>query len=119
MSLKINRILSAVLWLLLAISLPVFVCGQQAPTKAAALTSAVNIVSVEDHKLISKLMAREMPYRIFLPANYAAERKARFPVIYLLHGLTGHYDNWGSKTKIAEYLAPYGAIVVMPEGNDG
>lgn len=64
-------------------------------------------------------MAREIPYRVVLPANYASNQKERFPVIYLLHGLTGHYDNWGSKTKIAEYLSPYQVIVIMPEGGDG
>ncbi len=88
----------------------------QKPTVANQKAQA-NLVA--DYKLNSKLMSREMPYRVALPANYSADNQARFPVIYLLHGLTGHYDNWGEKAKIAEYLAPYPFIVVMPEGNNG
>lgn len=76
-------------------------------------------VKVEDFKLDSKLMARQMPYRVALPKNYTSSSSERFPVIYLLHGLTGHYDNWGDKGKISEYLAPYNFIVVMPEGDNG
>jgi S-formylglutathione hydrolase FrmB len=43
----------------------------------------------------------------------------RYPVLYLLHGLAGHYDNWLSKTKLKEYAALYQMIIVTPEGNDG
>ena len=130
MNVKIYPSQMRLLWLLAALFLPFTAAAAAAQTVAP--TSANNVaktgaaaafrkggVSVEDFKLNSKLMAREMPYRVVLPANYSTDRAARFPVIYLLHGLTGHYDNWGSKTKIAEYLAPYPVIVVMPEGGDG
>ncbi|MGI8467553.1 MAG: alpha/beta hydrolase [Pyrinomonadaceae bacterium] len=96
-----------------------------APMKAQTVTSKMfaaqtaNTVSASDYKSSSKLMARQMPYRVMLPPNYATDTQTRFPVIYLLHGLTGHFDNWSDKTKLAEYLAPYNFIVVMPEGNDG
>ncbi len=64
-------------------------------------------------------MAREMPYRIVLPINYKSEKAGRYPVIYLLHGLTGHFDNWTDKSKLAEYAAKYDYIIVTPEGNNG
>lgn len=113
-----------VLWLALFLVFPFSIQAQKAKPKTAAaaaapLSVAARSISVEDYKLTSRLMARKMPYRIVLPAAYSNDKQARFPVIYLLHGLTGHFDNWGSKTKIAEYLAPYQVIVVMPEGNDG
>jgi S-formylglutathione hydrolase FrmB len=118
-----NRFNSLVLSIALALILPISAAAQNASLKgtatAAAKSGAAVSVSIQDYKLSSKLMAREMPYRVVLPANYAANNQARYPVIYLLHGLTGHYDNWGDKTKIAEYLAPYQMIVVMPEGNNG
>lgn len=81
--------------------------------------AANGFIAVEDFKLDSKLMARRMPYRVLLPGNYATDKQTRFPVIYLLHGLTGHFDNWSDKTKLAEYLAAYNFIVVLPEGNNG
>jgi putative tributyrin esterase len=74
---------------------------------------------IADYKLKSNLMTREMPYRVVLPKNYEADKNAKFPVIYLLHGLTGHYDNWGDKAQIAKYLEPFNFIVVMPEGDNG
>lgn len=62
-----------------------------------------------------------MPYRVIFPNGYDAKEKAneRYPVIYLLHGLGGHFDNWTDKTKLAEYAAPYNFIIVTPEGGDG
>jgi S-formylglutathione hydrolase FrmB len=71
--------------------------------------------------LDSKLMAREMPYNLLLPKNYndEANKAARFSVIYLLHGLTGHYNNWAENTKLEQYAANYNYIIVMPEGNNG
>ena len=74
---------------------------------------------VREEKLASKLMAREMPYRVLLPAGYDAAKSERYPVIYLLHGLYGHYTNWTDKTKVAEYAAKYRFIIVTPEGADG
>jgi S-formylglutathione hydrolase FrmB len=71
---------------------------------------------VENHKLNSSLMAREMPYRVILPFKYK-KSKDRFPVVYLLHGLTGHFDNWADKTNISQYSRDF--IIVMPEGNNG
>ncbi|MGD9562534.1 MAG: alpha/beta hydrolase [Pyrinomonadaceae bacterium] len=71
--------------------------------------------------LHSKLMGREMPYRIILPAKYndKSENGRRYPVIYLLHGLTGHFDNWTSLTEIESYSAAMGVIIVTPEGGNG
>lgn len=76
-------------------------------------------VKVSDFQLDSSLMMRQIPYRIALPKNYENNKNTRFSVIYLLHGLTGHYDNWGDKTRIAKFLENYNFIVVMPEGANG
>ena len=65
-------------------------------------------------------MAREMPYRVILPVNYkTSNEKTSYPVLYLFHGLTGHFDNWANKTKLADYAEKYNYIVVMPEGDNG
>ena len=86
---------------------------------SSAKAQQTNVVSVSDFKLNSKLMEREMPYRVAFPKNYETDKTTRFTVIYLLHGLTGHYNNWGDKTSIAKYLEPFNFIVVMPEGDNG
>lgn len=69
----------------------------------------------------SKLVGRTLPYNVVLPAGYdrPESRPSRYPVLYLLHGLTGHYDNWVTKTKLTDYAKQYDLIIVTPEGNNG
>lgn len=74
---------------------------------------------VVEARLDSKLMARQMPYRVILPLSYEKAKEKRYAVIYLLHGLTGHYNNWTDKTKLNEYAANYEFIIVTPEGDNG
>ena len=75
---------------------------------------------VKTGKLTSKLMGRDVPYRIVLPARYSTENSSeRFPVVYLLHGLSGHYTNWTDKTRVAQLPDSANFIIVTPEGEDG
>jgi putative tributyrin esterase len=77
-------------------------------------------VEVLNLKLNSKLMAREIPYRVSVPVSYKTSGDAkRYPVIYLLHGLTGSYSNWFDKTKLAEYATKHDFIIVTPDGANG
>lgn len=78
-------------------------------------------VNVSEHKLESKLMDRQMPYRVILPSGYSDAKNSskRYPTIYLLHGLTGHYDNWTTQTGLAKYAETYQIIIVTPEGDNG
>jgi putative tributyrin esterase len=108
--------------LLIALSAFVSAFTIEAQVKPSVTTSAPDTTSfVREYKLKSKLMARELPYDLIAPADYDANaaKAKRYPVIYLLHGLTGHYDNWAAKSKLAEYALKYQYIFVMPEGNDG
>jgi putative tributyrin esterase len=72
-------------------------------------------------KLASKLMARELSYRVIVPSGYSETTNAqtRYPVVYLLHGLTGNFANWTDRTKLAEYAAGMNVILVTPEGENG
>ena len=102
------------IWLVWVLCLPIAVCAQQAQLKSALPAN------VENYKLNSKLMAREMPYRVVLPIDYkSANDKTAYPVIYLLHGLTGHFSNWTDSSKLVEHAAKYNYILVTPEGNNG
>lgn len=75
--------------------------------------------NVSEHKLSSNLMGREMPYRVIAPVEKMSARQAKYPVIYLLHGLTGHFNNWTDLTKLSDYANGYKVIIVTPEGGDG
>ncbi len=102
----------ASVWLWLILSFAFVIQAQTATPKPSDST-------VQELKLSSKLMAREMPYRVILPANYEKAKENRYAVVYLLHGLTGHFDNWTDKTKLAEYALKRDFIIVTPEGNNG
>jgi putative tributyrin esterase len=91
-------------------------------TAAAQNTAeAVSTKRIRDLKLDSALMKREMPYRVIVPSDYdqAANRQTSYPAIYLLHGLTGHYNNWGDETALEEFTKSYDYVFVMPEGDNG
>lgn len=103
---------SRFLWLFLVFAIPFSVNAQKAKLKEAS--------RVSDYKLNSKLMKREMPYRVIVPEGYdVSNQKTLYPAIYLLHGLTGHFDNWGDKAKLEKYTSPYKYIIIMPEGDNG
>ena len=110
MPLKIFSFFAAVI----VFSLAQVCLAQTATSQKSALPP-----SVQEGRLASKLMGREMPYRVVLPVKYSANKDVRYPVIYLLHGLTGHYDNWTNLSKLATYAAAYDTIVVTPEGENG
>ena len=74
---------------------------------------------VETVRFQSKLINTTLPYNIVLPSDYDTSKTTRYPVLYLLHGLTGHYSDWITRSNVADYAADYRIIVVMPEGNDG
>lgn len=75
-------------------------------------------VHVETIQFKSELIGKVLPYNALLPAGYL-ESNRRYPVLYLLHGLFGRYDDWVSRTNLAEYAANYDVIIVTPEGHDG
>ena len=86
----------------------------QAQRTASALGA-----NVSEHKLASTLMGRDMPYRVIIPVEKGVATEAKYPVIYLLHGLSGHFNNWTDLTKLSNYAGAYKMIIVTPEGGNG
>jgi putative tributyrin esterase len=116
-----RRILGQFLWMFLALAVPFSAFGQETNqnpvlNRKPEVNFKENVVT---HRLESKLMGREMPYNVILPPAYKGEKQKRYSVVYLLHGLSGHFDNWTEKTKLAEYASRYYYIIVTPEGGDG
>ena len=71
------------------------------------------------YQLDSKLMKRQIPYRVILPLNYNADKTARFPVIYMLHGLGGSYRNLSEGENLLDDYAKFPFIIVSPDGGSG
>lgn len=51
---------------------------------------------------------------IFKPKNYDGQDK--WPVIYLLHGYGGNYNQWNKIMNAQKYADEYGFIIVCPDG---
>lgn len=49
--------------------------------------------TVLERKFYSPILKREMPFRVYLPPGYVSSGK-RYPVLYMLHGLSGSYLEW-------------------------
>ena len=58
-----------------------------------------------------------MKYRVLVPQGYDASLR-RYPVLYLLHGLTGDYKDWTTRTNLSEYSRTLPLIIVMPDGGN-
>ena len=70
----------------------------------------------------SDILDREMRYSVYLPESYAMSTR-EYPVMYLLHGMTGDHTDWiiqGEVLRIAgEAMADGSApemIIIMPDG---
>lgn len=105
------RNFQAMVLAILTFALALSVFAQKTETKPAAKT--------QDFKLNSKLMAREMPYRVVFPLDYDKQKDKRYAVVYLLHGYTGHFDNWTDKSNLKEYATRFNYLIVTPEGDNG
>ena len=53
--------------------------------------------------------------RVLLPRGYAGTTR-RYPVVYLLHGRGGTYEEWTTRSDLTAYTAGTPAIFVMPDG---
>lgn len=61
---------------------------------------------------------KPLPFRVLLPRGYDSDTYGRYPVLYLLHGLTGDENDWVTRSRLMEYAARYRLIVVMPGAGD-
>lgn len=66
--------------------------------------------------LKSELLSREISYYAHFPEN--CESSSGLSVLYLLHGLFGHFDNWLTNTNINEYARERSFIIICPDGGN-
>ncbi|MEM0577567.1 alpha/beta hydrolase [Flavobacterium polysaccharolyticum] len=74
---------------------------------------------VDTLQVASVAMNKTYKAAVVLPNSYTKSKTA-YPVLYLLHGAYGHFNDWLSKTpnkEVVKNLADqYDIIIVMPEG---
>ncbi|MDO7877706.1 alpha/beta hydrolase family protein [Hymenobacter sp. ASUV-10] len=76
--------------------------------------------SVDTLAVPSAAMNKTYRAAVVLPTSYPKNKKARYPVLYLLHGAWGHFDNWLKQTPdkqtVHRLADQYNLIIVCPEG---
>src|SRR5262245_58751543 len=93
-----------------------------APVACAALwlllpgAAAAQPLPVKTVEFDSPSVGRKMKYNIVLPARYEQSTE-RYPVLYLLHGLTSNYTAWG-RMGVPEYARAFDLIVVMADAGN-
>ena len=82
---------------------------------SVAMAQELVLQTVEFH---SVAVDRPTKYNILLPRGYEESTK-RYPVLYLLHGLSQNYTAWGRSNGAPFYAGLYAdMIVVMPDGGN-
>ena len=89
--------------------------GQSPLRRKAAAT--LHPPQVSDREFSSKSLGKTVRYRVIVPGDYDRSTR-RYPVLYLLHGLDGGYDNWETRTNLTSYIENYKFIVVLPDAGD-
>ena len=90
-------------------------------TEVTAPAAPIAKGTVETRTFHSEALGVDKQYVVYLPAGYADKPTAKWPVFYYLHGLTGDEKSWikgGHLDQAADKLG-LGAILVMPDGDDG
>ena len=81
----------------------------------AAVASA-EVRTLKTVEFTSPAVGRTMKYNILLPKDYDSST-TRYPVLYLMHGLSQNYTAWGLSNGTPFYAGLYDdLIVVMPDG---
>lgn len=83
------------------------------------LANTLRAATVDTIDIASTVMATSYKAAVALPASYA-KSKAAYPVLYLLHGGSGHFRDWlnstPDKATVKNLADQYNLIIVMPEG---
>ena len=91
----------------------------------ASVFAFLSLVSARAGKIVtdtlySNVLGAQVKYNVYLPDGFSVDGEA-YPVVYLLHGLTGEYSDWktrGNMQTVADELSRSGEIrpmvIVMP-----
>ena len=68
-------------------------------------------------EVMSQAMGRNIKNVVTLPDGYYGADH-QYPVLYLLHGATGCYNDWSRKADLHRLANQYDVIIVCPDGQD-
>jgi S-formylglutathione hydrolase FrmB len=78
------------------------------------LTQSYAILAQEQMVLSSPFLQTNDTVLVFTPKGYQPHKS--FPTLYLLHGWSGDYSNWGARVPLQEVANKFGFVIVCPDG---
>jgi len=81
---------------------------------APVSSSAQSIALVDSFRSAS--LGRVMRMAVLKPVPYDSTKL--YPVLYLLHGYSGDYLDWSTRTRIGEYTRSWPLLIVMPDAGN-
>jgi putative tributyrin esterase len=89
----------------------------------AVLSGRRPVSRLEGGHFYTAALEREMPFFVYLPPGYDLDATARFPVLYMLHGLGGSNWEWAAlgllsaadRLVAADEIPPF--LIVLPQGD--
>ena len=75
-----------------------------------------------DDEISSPTIGKSLPYRVYLPPDYETNPGRHYPVLHMLHGISGNYTEWSDSflPEQADELIASGEIppliIVIPNG---
>ena len=69
-------------------------------------------------EVMSQAMGRTIKNTVIVPAEYFDSTQATYPVLYLLHGAQGCYNDWPRRANLDELTNQHRIIIVCPDGQD-
>jgi S-formylglutathione hydrolase FrmB len=79
----------------------------------AGIATAAEPLAVQTIEHEAPSVGRKLKFNLVLPSGYDSTQD-RYPVLYLLHGLTSNYTLWAAMN-VPQFAANYKLIVVMPD----
>lgn len=79
----------------------------------------ISIISCSNHKTeIASVESKHLPNAdtvlIATPENYSPDKN--YPLVILLHGWSGNYNQWNSITNLQDFANAYDFIIACPDG---
>lgn len=87
----------------------------------ALIASIHTFATIKTDSIQSQVLGEWVKYNVYLPQNYDPSGKTKYPILYLLHGLSDTYAAWNNNAQlgeVADELLAKGKIcemiIVMP-----
>jgi S-formylglutathione hydrolase FrmB len=89
------------------------------PSSGRLIEIRTPTINVDTSKIVFNGPGGPLRAKVLLPDGYDSDPNRRWPVLFLLHGVTDRWDTWAHQGDIRDTAAGFPGIIVMPEGARG